>query len=71
MPTKPIADIDALIGRRSDSRGLQFAHIIGEAFCRRTQLAWIYPLLPESADLATRLATAANDNGALDAREAA
>ena len=47
MPTKPIADILDLIGRRLDSAGLQFAHIIGVSFYGSDDLEWLRPLLPD------------------------
>lgn len=46
MPTKPASSITNLIGRRFDSVGLQFAHIVGMAFYNDDDLEWLRPLLP-------------------------
>ena len=50
MPIKPIIYLAELIGRRFDSSGLQFAHIVGVQFYNSEILAWLRPLLNVNED---------------------
>jgi len=53
MPTKPISEIEELIGRRFAARGLQFAHIIAVKLYEDPALAWLRPLNPTRPHVTT------------------